>query len=320
MKTVAVLALDGVVGFELTTPGQVFGTANTVAAAPAYDVRLCAPHHRVETDPAFGRAELRTEWGLGTLASADIVVVPGHTRFLEEPHPDVVEALRQAVSAGAVVASVCVGAFVVAATGALDGLRATTHWQYTGELASRHPRVEVDPSVLYVDNGRLLASAGVASGLDLCLHIVRRELGAEVAAGTARRTVMPLERSGGQAQFIEHPDPVAPTPSLRHTLEWMAANLQHPITLADIADHAALSVRSLNRHFRSQVGTTPMRWLLQARVNRAQQLLESTDQPIDRVASETGFGSTTTFRHHFTRLTGVPPSTYRGTFAQHGHM
>ncbi|WP_304453081.1 GlxA family transcriptional regulator [Nocardiopsis sp. YSL2] len=316
MRTVAVLALDGVAGFELAIPGQVFGTANAVAQEPSYDVRVCAPGHRVETDPAFGRTELRTEWGLDALASADLVVVPGHTRFLEEPPADVTEALRRAVSKGAVVASVCVGAFVVAAAGALDGLRATTHWQYADELARRHPRVDVDPSVLYVDNGPVLTSAGVASGLDLCLHLVRRELGAEVAAGTARRTVMPLERSGGQAQYIEHPDPVAPTPSLRHTLEWMAANLHRPLTLEDIADRAALSVRSLNRHFRSQVGTTPMRWLLQARVRRAQQLLESTDQPIDRVAAETGFGSTVTFRHHFTRLTGVPPGAYRGTFAR----
>ncbi|WP_159942824.1 MULTISPECIES: GlxA family transcriptional regulator [unclassified Nocardiopsis] len=318
MRTVAVLALDGVVGFELAIPGQVFGTANTVAETPVYDVRVCAPRGGVETDPVFGRTELRTGWGLDALASADVIVVPGNTRFLEEPPPEVTEALRRAVTAGAVVASVCVGAFVVAATGALDGLRATTHWQYADELASRHPRVEVDPSVLYVDNGRILTSAGVASGLDLCLHLVRRELGAEIAAGTARRTVMPLERSGGQAQFIEHPVPAAPTPSLRHTLEWMASNLQHPLTLEDIADRAALSVRSLNRHFRSQVGTTPMRWLLRARVNRARQLLESTDQPIDRVAAEAGFGSTATFRHHFTRLTGVPPGAYRDTFARGG--
>ncbi len=211
----------------------------------------------------------------------------------------------------------CVGAFTLAAAGLLDGLRATTHWAHAAELARRYPQVEVDPSVLFIDNGQVLTSAGIAAGLDVCLHLVRQDLGAQVAADTARRIVMPPQRDGGQAQFIAHADPADPDTSLQPVLDWMQANLHRPLTLDDIAAHGAMSVRSLNRRFRAEIGTTPLQWLLRARVHRAQELLETTGLSVDRVAEESGFGSATTLRYHFTRLTRTSPQAYRTTF-QHG--
>ncbi|MCR6485032.1 helix-turn-helix domain-containing protein [Amycolatopsis sp. OK19-0408] len=314
MAVVAVLALDGVVGFEVTIPGQVFGTANTVAGRPAYEIRVVA-EGEITTSPAFGSLSLRTPWDLDSLAQADTILVPAQAGFRSPPPDAVVAALRAAAARGARIASMCVGAFTLAATGLLDGLAATTHWEHAAELARQYPRIDVRPSVLFVDHGALLTSAGVAAGLDLCLHLVRRDLGAAVAADTARRVVMPLQRDGGQAQFIVHTDPAdrRATP-LQDTLAWLEANLYRPLTLADIAAHAGLSVRSLNRHFRAQVGTTPLQWLLRMRVNRAQHLLETTDLAITQVARETGLGAAPTLRHHFGRIAGVSPQAYRAAF------
>ncbi|WP_156727952.1 GlxA family transcriptional regulator [Streptomyces apocyni] len=323
MAVIAVLALDGVVPFELAVPGQVFGTANLALGTPHYDVRICAPTEYVTTSAEHGAFQLRAPWDLDTLARADTIVVPGSSGFLDEPPPDVREALRTAAGRGARLASLCIGAFTLAATGLLDGHRATTHWQYATELARRHPRVEVDDSVLFIDNGPLITSAGVAAGLDLCLHVVRTDLGAAHAAATARRIVMPLQRDGGQAQFIEHPQPVGNGngsssngngSTLQPTLHWMESQLHQPLTLEDIARHAAMSVRSLNRHFRAQTGTTPLQWLLRARIHRAQQLLETTDLTVERIADQTGFGAPATLRHHFTRRTGASPQAYRTAF------
>jgi transcriptional regulator GlxA family with amidase domain len=314
MEVVAVLALDGVVGFELTVPGQVFGTANMVLGSPHYELRTVAPGRTAVTDPALGGLRLHTDWDLDGLPEAGTVVVPGRADFLALPPAAVLDSLRAAAPATRL-ASVCVGAFTLAATGLLDGLRATTHWQYAAELARQYPQVEVDPTVLFVGTDMLLTSAGVAAGLDLCLHLVRRDLGAAVAADTARRLVMPPQRDGGQAQFIAHVDPAAgrPTP-LQDTLAWMEANLHRPLTLSDIAEHTATSVRSLNRHFRAQVGATPLQWLLRLRVRRAQHLLETTDLPIERIARETGMGVPATLRHHFTRVAGTSPHAYRAAF------
>ena len=201
----------------------------------------------------------------------------------------------------------------LAATGLLDGQRATTHWRWAGELARRHPAVTVDPNVLFVDNGQLLTSAGIAAGLDLCLHMVRRDHGAAVAVETARDLVMPLQRDGGQAQFIVNADPVD-AGSLQRTLEWMERNLDQPMTLDDIAGRARMSIRTLNRQFRLQTGTTPHQWLRRTRIRRAQELLETTELPIDRIAEHSGFGSPVTFRVHFTRQTGISPRAYRNAF------
>ncbi|GAA2716819.1 MULTISPECIES: helix-turn-helix domain-containing protein [Streptomyces] len=314
MTVVAVLALDGVVPFELSVPGQVFGTANQAAGRVHYDIRVCAPDRSAGTSPGHGAFRLHTPYGLDALEEADTVVVPAHAGFLDPPPGAAVEALRRAAERGARMASVCVGAFTLAATGLLDGHRATTHWKYAGELARRHPRIDVDPAVLFVDHGALITSAGVAAGLDLCLHLVRRDLGADLAAATARRTVMPLQRDGGQAQYIEHPLPPADPSALQPVLRWMEDNLHRPLTLADIAARANASVRTLNRHFRSQTGTTPLQWLLRARIHRARQLLETTTLSVAHIADRTGFGSPTTLRHHFTRHTGTSPQAYRAAF------
>ncbi|MER6911108.1 helix-turn-helix domain-containing protein [Streptomyces sp. NPDC000594] len=315
MTVVAILALDGAVPFELSVPGQVFGTANEAAGRDHYEIRVCAPGRRVVTADGLGQFRLETGWDLDTLAEADTVVIPAHGGSLDASHPaPVLDALCAAAERGARLASVCVGAFTLAATGLLDGHRATTHWRYADELARRHPAVEVDPSSLYIDNGPLITAAGVAAALDLCLHLVRRDLGAAEAAATARLIVMPLQRDGGQSQYIQHPDPADRSTTLQPTLRWMESRLRENLTLDDIARHAAMSIRSLNRHFRAQTGTTPLQWLLRTRVLRAQQLLETTGIPVERVATETGFGAPSTFRQHFTRHTGVSPQAYRAAF------
>jgi transcriptional regulator GlxA family with amidase domain len=226
----------------------------------------------------------------------------------------VLEALRAAKAAGARLMSVCSGAFVLAAAGVLDGLRATTHWVAAQELARRYPDVHVDPDVLYVDNGQVLTSAGAAAGLDLCLHVVRLDYGAAVAAQTARLSVMALERSGGQSQFIRHAPPVPDGASLEPLLHWLEKHLAEPVTVADMARQAALSERTLGRRFREQTGTTPTQWLLRARVIRAQDLLEATDHPIERIAADVGFGSATTFRTRFREQVGISPLHYRRNF------
>ncbi|MFE3059483.1 GlxA family transcriptional regulator [Nocardia sp. NPDC059239] len=314
MKIVAVLALDDVVAFELAVPGQVFGTANLLAAVPTYEVRIVAPGRRAHTDSLFGAVDLRTDWDLDALTEAHTIVVPGRAPTHADPPPKVLDALRAAHARGARIASVCTGAFILAAAGLLDGRRATTHWEHADTLAQRYPQVDVDPAVLYVEDGTVCTSAGVAAGLDLCLQLVRRDLGAAAATDTARHTVMPPQRQGGQAQFIAHPAPANTDVLLGDTLQWMNTNLHRPLTLADIADHAALSVRSLNRHFRSHFGTTPLQWLLNARVRYARELLETTDTTVEIVARHAGFANATAMRPHFVRQTGVPPLSYRANF------
>lgn len=311
---VAVLALDGVVAFDLATPGQVFGTTTTAGGDPLYDVRVCTPPGGARTSAALGRMRVDAPYGLDALATADTIVVPGHEEVADDPPGEVLDALRSAAARGARIASICVGAFVLAAAGLLDGYRATTHWYYASALARRYPEVEVDPSVLYVDNGQVLTSAGVAAGVDLCLHVVRRDHGSATAARTARRIVMPPQRDGGQAQFIRHDEPPDGGAALQPTLAWLEANLHRPLALDDIARQASCSVRTLTRRFREQAGTTPQQWLSHARVRRAQQLLEDTDLPVERVAAEAGFGSPVTLRAHFARRVGASPLAYRGAF------
>ncbi|WP_280402904.1 GlxA family transcriptional regulator [Nocardia carnea] len=314
MAIVAVLAPDHAFGFEVMLPGFVFGAANSVGEDKHYDIRVVTIGGTTATFSAHGAVRLETEWGLDTVADADTVVVPGSAGFFWEPDDCVRDALLAAAARGARMASICVGAFALAATGLLDGQRVTTHWEYADELARRYPLVEVDASVLFIDNGSVLTSAGATAGLDLCLHMVRRDLGATVAADTARRIVMPPQRDGGQAQFIAYTDPQSPDMSLQPVLDWMQANLHRPVTLDDIAAHGAISVRSLTRRFRAEIGTTPLQWLLRARVHRAQQLLETTDLSIDRIADEAGFGAATTLRYHFARLTKTSPQAYRNSF------
>ncbi|MGK8523838.1 GlxA family transcriptional regulator [Nocardia asteroides] len=318
MAIVAVLAPDNALGFEVLLPGWVFGAANSMSGQQHYDIRVVTMGGTADIAPVHGAVRLQTEWGLDSVADADIVIVPGQAGFLGEPDDRVRDALLAAAARGARLASVCVGAFTLAATGLLDGQRATTHWEHAAELARRYPLIDVDASALFIDNGAVLTSAGATAGLDLCLHMVRRELGAKVAADTARRIVMPPQRDGGQAQFITYTDPDSPGTSLQPVLDWMQANLHRPLTLDDIAAHGAISVRSLNRRFRAEIGTTPLQWLLRVRVHRAQQLLETTDLSIDRIAEEAGFGAATTLRYHFARLTRTSPQAYRNTFHHSG--
>ena len=310
MHIVAVLALPGVVAFDLATPLEVFARTRLPGDEPAYDVRVCAPSSEVDA----GAFVIKAPWGLDALDTADMIILPG----VAEPGPvpaEVVERLRAAAARGTRIASICAGAFVLAATGLLDGRRATTHWLGARLLAERHPEIEVDPDVLYVDNGQLLTSAGAAAGLDLCLHLIRRDHGSAVAADAARLSVMPLEREGGQAQFIVAEQPPAPRGStMEPLLRWLDESAGRELTMAEIAAHAGMSTRTLNRRFREQTGTTPLQWLHRSRIRHAQHLLETTTDGVDRIGTRVGFGSPTAFRDRFKRIVGTSPHAYRHAF------
>ncbi|MEU8074606.1 helix-turn-helix domain-containing protein [Catellatospora citrea] len=310
MHIVAVLALDQVIPFDLATPIEVFSRTRLPDGRVPYRVRVCGAQPTVDA----GAFTLQPPWGLDALATADTIILPGSADVDRVPD-EVLGALRAAAARGARIASICSGAFILAATGLLDGQRATTHWVAAGLLAQRHPEIDVDPDVLYVDNGQLLTSAGAAAGLDLCLHLIRRDHGSAVAADAARLSVMPLEREGGQAQFIVHDQPPVPRGSrFEPVLTWLEDNCAADLSLDDIAARAGMSIRSLNRRFREQTGTTPLQWLLRARIRRAQHLLEATTQPVDRIAAQVGFGSPTAFRDRFKRIVGTSPQHYRTTF------
>jgi len=315
MHRIAVLALDEAIALDLAIPTQVFGLARLADGQRAYEIRVCGPRRATVCAGDLPRFQMSAPFPLREAVTADTVVVPGIADTGSAPSRRVIAVLRAAAGRGARIASVCTGAFVLAAAGLLDGRRATTHWEDAAALARRYPAIDVDPNVLYVDNGgRLLTSAGLAAGLDMCLHMIGSDYGAAVAAATARKVVVPLVRAGGQAQFIVHKKPADAGGGLQDTLAWMEANLHQPLTLEDIAAHAATSVRSLNRRFAEQVGTTPMQQMLRLRVQRAQELLETTDMPIEHVSDHVGFGSSVAFRQQFTRRVGVPPQRYRAAF------
>ncbi len=311
MHQVAVLALPGVIPFDLATPLEVFGRVRLPGGAAPYDVRVCAPTAEVDA----GAFVLRAAHGLDALTTADTIIVPGCTEPARPVPDEALDGLRAAAARGSRIASICVGAFVLAAAGLLDGRRATTHWVAAGLLATMHPAVDVDPDVLYVDHGDVLTSAGAAAGLDLCLHLIRRDHGSAVAADAARLSVMPLEREGGQAQFIVPEQPPAPRGSaMEPLLRWLEENAGRDLTLGEIAARAGTSTRTLNRRFREQTGSTPLQWLHRARIRRAQHLLETTAQPVDRIGGAVGFGSPTAFRDRFKRVVGTSPQQYRRSF------
>lgn len=304
VHTVVVLALDGVITFDLGTPVEVFGRT-TVAGEPAYEVVVAGPRRTVDAGPV----SLAVPHGLDRIVDADTVIVPGRSDLTLPPDPRAVRALQEAAGRGARIASICVGALDLAATGLLDGLRATTHWRAAGLLADRHPAVDVDAGALFVDNGQVLTSAGAAAGLDLCLHIVARDHGGAVAAEAARTAVVPLTRDAGQAQFIR--DDELGSGGLAATLQWIEEHAAEPLTVADIAAVSAVSARTLNRRFAEEVGTTPSAWLTRSRVRRAQRLLETTDWSVDRVAVASGLGSATNLRARFSAVVGTSPTRYR---------
>jgi transcriptional regulator GlxA family with amidase domain len=311
--TVALAVTDGMLHFELSVAYEVFAAAPAGVAVPWYDVTVCG-----SDAVRVGRFRLEPDHGLDRLRHADTVIVPAWANVDEAPPADLVGAVRAAHEAGARVASLCTGAFVLAAAGLLDGKGATTHWAHTEALAARYPEVEVDPDVLYVDNGSVLTSAGKAAALDLCLHLVRLDHGSSVANAVARRLVVPPHRAGGQAQFVAAPVPAREDHPLAALLPWVIERLDHPLTVEDLARRANMSSRHLSRHFRAATGTTPLQWLLTQRIRRAQELLETTDASVDAVATATGMGTATTLRRHFNRTVGVPPDTYRRTFRDGG--
>ncbi|MCI4061984.1 helix-turn-helix domain-containing protein [Micromonospora sp. R77] len=309
MATIALAATDGMLHFELAMACEVFVRDPSGLADPWYDLVVCGPG-----PVGVGRFRLEPDDGLDRLARADTVIVPAVADIDAEVPPDLLDAVRAAHQAGARLVSLCTGAFVLAAAGVLDGLRATTHWAHTEALAARFPRVEVDADVLYVDNGSVLASAGKAAAIDLCLHLIRRDHGATVANAVARRLVVPPHRAGGQAQFVTTPVPARDDHPLADLFPWAMERLDRPLTVADLARRANMSSRNLARHFRSATGTSPLHWLSTQRIRRAQELLENTDLSIDAIARAAGLGTATTVRRHFHRTVGVSPDTYRRTF------
>lgn len=315
MHTVVVLAFDGVVPFEVSVPIQVFGRARLDDGRPAYRVLIAATAEEVSAGPV----RLRAPRAIDALAEADTVVVPGVADASLPVPDDVVDAVRSAGARGARVAAISGGAFVLAAAGLLDGHRATTQRSAAADLARRHPAVLVEPDVLYVDEERVLTCSGAGAGLDMCLHLVRRDFGAAVAAGAARSSVMPLERHGGQAPVAVHEPPEIDGPSLQPLLVWLEENCSRDLGLDDIAARAGVSSRTLSRRFREQIGTSPVQWLNQIRLRRAQALLEETALPVEHIARQVGFSSPTTFRERFRQGVGVSPQAHRRAFRTVDH-
>ncbi|MFF9068050.1 GlxA family transcriptional regulator [Streptomyces sp. NPDC014891] len=313
---VAVLALPGLLPFELGIPHRIFGRAMDAAGRPLYEIVTCATAAGpVRTDADFA---IHVEHGPEALATADTVVVPASYElgpvYEEGRLTGELAAALARIRPGTRLVSICTGGYVLAAAGFLDGRPATTHWSSAEHFQRLFPRVRVDADVLFVDDGDVLTSAGVAAGIDLCLHIVRRDHGTSVANDVARRTVVPPHRDGGQAQYIERPLPEAGTHTTTTARAWALAHLHEPIQLRDLAGQEAMSVRTFTRRFRDEVGVSPGQWLTQQRVERARHLLESTGLPVDRVAQDAGFGTAQSLRVHLMSAIGVTPTSYRRTF------
>jgi AraC family transcriptional activator FtrA len=311
MHVVAAVVDQGVLTFDFAIPCEVFGLDRSDIVDPWYEfLVVSAGGRRVRTQTGF---HIDAPHGLGALERADTIVVPGWSDPDDEPSAALKGALVDAYERGARLVSLCTGAFVLAAAGLLDDRRATTHWMYADRLLERYPRVRIDPDVLYVADGRVMTSAGTAAGIDLCLHLVALDHGLDVAATVARRLVMPLFRSGGQAQYVDNP--IARDPgSLSALLDWGRANLETGITVDDLAAHAAMSPRTLTRRFRSGVGMPPGEWLQRERLRLAQRLLERTDSPIEVVARRAGYDAAVTMRAQFAARLHTSPRAYRQTF------
>ena len=308
MHRVAVLALDGAYPFELGIPSRIFG-----AAGGRYEVLTCSADGRpVTTSADF---DIAVSHGPQILHSADTVVIPAFEpeRAAPQLEPSAAAALGE-IRPGARVMSICTGAFVLAAAGLLDGRPATTHWLMADQFRRWFPRVELDPDVLFVDDGDMLSSAGAASGVDLCLHVLRKDHGSGLANQVARKCVVPPWRDGGQAQYIEQPLPRLPGLSTSATRQWAFENLQLPLTLADLARHAGMSLRTFTRRFRDETGMSPGHWVIRQRVSRARELLESTDLAVDQIAGLAGFATAASLRQHLHAAIGVAPLAYRHTF------
>ncbi|WP_051704656.1 GlxA family transcriptional regulator [Glycomyces sp. NRRL B-16210] len=314
---VAVLVRHGLLPVELGIAHRVFGTARASSGERLYEVATCAVEPgEIRTD---ADVTVNVRHGIEALAEADTVIVPSEheqdAAYLTGRLPGPLAEAFAAVPAGARVASICTGSFALAAAGLLDGKRATTHWDAVDRFRRLFPRVRLEPEVLYTEDGGVFTSAGVASGFDLCLHLTRLDFGAAVANAVARLAVVPPHRDGGQAQFIERPVPEPEANSTSKARSWALERLYEPISLRQLAECEAMSVRTFTRRFREEVGTSPQRWLLNQRIGRARHLLERSDRTIDQVAAEAGFGSASSLRLHFQAALGVSPSAYRRTFA-----
>lgn len=307
---VAVLVLEGAKPLDVGIPAQVFSNRPSMP----YEVRVCGPAPGLITGGdglSYHVAE-----GLEALEQADTVFVPGYrTPATTDPPAAVVDALLAAHDRGARLAAISTGAFALAATGLLDGKRATTHWHYTRQLAKRYPLVRVDENVLFVDEGDILTSAGAASGIDLCLHLVRRDHGVGLSNRVARRLVAAPYRSGGQAQFVPRSVPEPLGDLFAETREWALAHLAEPLTLESLARNARVSARTFSRRFVEDTGYTPMQWVLRARVDLARELLERSDLGVDQIAAQVGLGTAANLRMHFHRILGTSPTEYRRTFS-----
>ncbi|MDQ3630803.1 MAG: helix-turn-helix domain-containing protein [Actinomycetota bacterium] len=316
MHRVTVLALDGVIPFDLGIPARVFGAARDATGAALYELTTCSlTGGAVRTS---GDYSIVVDHGAGALTAADTVVIATQQprgRLYEDgvPDEDLATALAGIPEVTRIV-SICTGSYVLAATGLLDGRPATTHWRAAEHFQRLFPRVRVDPRVLFIDDGRVLTSAGAAAGIDLCLHVIRSDHGSEIANATARVCVVPPWREGGQAQYIERPLPDVAGATTAPTREWALARLREPLTLTELARHGQMSVRTFTRRFRAEVGMSANRWITQQRVDHARRLLETSDLPVESIAHETGFGSATALRQHFRAAISVSPTAYRRTF------
>ncbi|MDQ3740290.1 MAG: transcriptional regulator FtrA [Actinomycetota bacterium] len=311
---VVAVAFDGMAPFELGIVVEVFGLPRPeLEVDPWYELVVCSP------DPsplsAVGGIALSAERGVEALAEADTVIVPAWPRLGEPVPADLLDALNAAHARGARLVSICSGAFVLAATGLLDGRRAATHWRYAAALRRRHPQVIVDESVLYVDDSDVLTSAGSAAGIDLCVHLVRADHGTAIANQVARRLVVAPHREGGQAQFIDRPVPDADDDRVQAAMAWALEHLAEPVTVGQLAARAFMSPRTFTRQFRRAAGQSPMAWLVEQRVRASMSLLETTDRPVEWVGAASGFATPASYRRHFRRVAGVSPSQYRRAFA-----
>ncbi|WP_132126219.1 GlxA family transcriptional regulator [Actinocrispum wychmicini] len=311
MHRVVVLALDNVFPFELGIPARIFGAARGPAGERLYEVVTCSlDGGPVTTSEDFAIA---VKHGAEALATADTLVIPPflwESTDTVEPPADLFARLRP----GTRVVSICTAAVLLAVAGVLDGRRATTHWMEAERCRSLFPQVKWDADVLFVDDGDVLTSAGVAAGVDLCMHIVRRDHGSEVANRAARHCVVPPWRDGGQAQYIERPVPGPSTAATAATRDWALQRLEHPLPLTELARHARMSVRTFSRRFRQEVGTSPGDWLIRQRIELARHLLEASDLSMDQIAHRTGLGTSASLRQHLHATIGVSPLAYRRTF------
>lgn len=310
-RSVVAAVYDGLCLFEFGIAAELFGLARPELGVDWYEFLAV----KVDSGPAasIGGLALDALPDLEAVASAGTVVVPGWRNIDEHPPEDFLEAIRTAHRAGGRIMSICSGVFVLAAAGLLDGLAATTHWRYTEQLSARYPSIRVRPDVLYVDNGAVMTSAGSAAGLDLGIHLIRRDFGAEIANRVAKRLVMPAHRDGGQAQFISRSLDLE-VETLAPIAEWCLDNLDRDLTVESLAARAAMSPRTFARRFVSEFGITPHRWLVHHRVDLAQRMLETSQLSVDQIAARCGFGSAATMRHHFGRIVGTSPAAYRRAF------